>query len=219
MSSEGPLHERFGRLFPAGSVLFNEGDPGHDMYVVHSGLVQLTRKLRGNDSLLANLGPGEFFGEMAIVNNRPRSATALALADTTALVIDQRTFEVMIRRNTEIAVRLVRKLANRLDQANAQIEVLLMRDLNHRVAHYLRRIAETMGVPDGAGLRVAITATDLSNRIDADRVQCEEALDRLAKARLIDHDRAGGTISISEVGRLDEFLQFLEMKERFGDTT
>ena len=211
------LVERFGRSFSAGTVLFREGDPGFDMFVIHSGRVQLTRRLRQQEAVIANLPAGEFFGEMAIVNNRPRSATATVIEDATLLVIDQRTFEAMIRGNAEIAVRIIKKLAGRLDQANAQVEVLLLRDVNHRLVHYLRRIAETQGSPDGTGVRIELTAEELADRIGVDGPQIEDALERLARARLVARDEGGSGLTIAEVGRLDDFLDFLEMKERFGD--
>src|SRR5438105_12720146 len=87
--------ERFGKTFPAGTILFSEGDDGEEMYVIQSGRVQLTRMVRGREAHLATLPPGEFFGEMAIVNNQPRSATATVLEDAHLLVIDARTFEAM----------------------------------------------------------------------------------------------------------------------------
>jgi CRP-like cAMP-binding protein len=217
MSGEGTLLERFGRSFAAGTVLFREGDPGFDMFVIQSGRVQLSRHLRQHDAVIATLTAGDFFGEMAIVNNRPRSATATVTEDAVLLVIDQRTFEAMIRGNAEIAVRIIRKLAGRLDQANAQVEVLLLRDVNHRLAHYLRRIAETNAVRDGAGLRIDLGVDEIADRIGLDRAQTQEALDKLARARLVHRNPDGKSLMIAEVGRLDDFLEFLEMKERFGD--
>ncbi len=216
MSEGGGLLERFGRSYPAGSVLFREGDPGFDMFVIHSGRVQLSRRLRHQETVIATLPPGEFFGEMAIVNNRPRTATATVVEDSVLLVIDQRTFEAMIRGNAEIAVRIIRKLAGRLDQANAQVEVLLLKDVNHRLAHYLRRLAVSGAAQEAAGLRIDLTVDELADRVGLDRAQLEDALDKLARARLIERNPDGKSLVIAEVGRLDDFLDFLEMKERFG---
>ena len=129
------LIERFGRSVPAGQVLFREGDPGTEMFVIQSGRVRLTRTIRGQDKLLAELGPGEFFGEMSIINDKPRTATAVIAEDAQLLVLDPKTFEAMIKANTEIAVRMIKKLAKRLDDANAQIENLLLGDANSRIAH------------------------------------------------------------------------------------
>src|SRR6266568_7505356 len=134
---------RLARQFPAGTVLFREGYAGREMYVVHSGKVELTRRMRDRDGHLLFVPPGEFFGEMAIVNNRPRSATATVVEDTDLLVIDARTFETMIRAKAEIAVRMIQLLAARLEHANQQIELLLLRDADHRVVHLLAHHAGT----------------------------------------------------------------------------
>src|SRR5450432_315206 len=105
------LLDKFGKFYPAGTVLFREGDPGREMFVIHSGKVELTRRMKDRDALLALLPAGEFFGEMAIVNNRPRSASATVREDSWLLVIDSRTFEAMIRGKAEIAVRMIKSMA------------------------------------------------------------------------------------------------------------
>ena len=76
------LIERFGRNVTAGQVLFHEGEPGKEMYVVQSGKVNITKNVRDTEKVLATLGPGEFFGEMSILNNKPRSAGASPTSNT-----------------------------------------------------------------------------------------------------------------------------------------
>src|SRR5512138_2181552 len=132
-----PLFQRFGKEFPRGSVLFREGEPGKDMYVVQAGRVNVSKNVGDVEKILASLGPGEFLGEMSILNNKPRSATAICAEPSKLLVIDAKTFEAMIRGNAEIAVRMIKKLADRLAQANEQIENLLFADASSRVVHYL----------------------------------------------------------------------------------
>ncbi len=208
------LFEKFGRTFPTGTVLFREGDPGEEMYVIQTGRVQLTRRVRGREAHLATLPPGEFFGEMAIVNNRPRSATAIVTDEAQLLVIDGRTFEAMVRGNAEIALRFIKKLAARLAQANSQVEVLLLQDLNHRVAHHLRHLAETRGSTDGPGVRVAVSVDDIAETVGAKFADVDNCLRGLEQAKLL--TREGDAVHIAEVGKLDQFLEFLEMKENFG---
>jgi len=206
--------ERFGKTFPAGTVLFSEGDEGEEMYVIQSGRVQLTRNVRGRQAHLATLPPGEFFGEMAIVNNQPRSATATVLEDAHLLVIDARTFEAMVRGNSEIAMRFIKKMAGRVALANAQVEMLLLADLNHRLTHHLRYLAETQGVADGPGVRIDASVEELAAGVGAAPQQVAASLKRLEQARLISMEL--GTITVAEPGKLDQFLDFLDMKERFG---
>ncbi len=222
----GTLYERFGRAAPAGTVLFREGEPGHDMYVIQAGRVELLRRVKDRESVLAVLPPGEFFGEMAILNNRPRSATAIVVEDARLLVIGPRTFEAMIRGSAEIAVRMIKKLAGRLEQGNQQIETLLLRDANHRVGHVLRKVAESLGRQSDGGVYIPISLGELAGRVGLQDHEVAEVLERLAQAKLImmvdpEHALEGEEQSgyvIPEVGRLQDFLEFLEMKERFGQS-
>jgi CRP-like cAMP-binding protein len=214
MSAEEALFQRFGKDIPKGTVLFREGDPGKEMYVIQSGKVAISKKVRDVEKVLALLGPGEFFGEMAIISNKPRNASAIIEEEARLLVIDPRTFESMIRGNAEIAVRMIKKLSARLGQANAQVETLLKQDLNHRIVHELRVLADAQGQPDGPGVRIDISIEELAVAVGAKPKEVRDGLDRLEKARLL--DKQVGTIFIAEVGKLGEFLEFLEMRERFG---
>src|SRR5436305_14403945 len=126
MAGEDQLFQRFGREFPKGHILFREGEPGGEMFVVQSGKVNITKKVRETEKILATLGAGEFFGEMAILNNKPRSAGAVMADNGKLLVIDPRTFEGMIRGNVEIGVPLLNKLSDRLQAADEQTGTLLL---------------------------------------------------------------------------------------------
>ena len=214
------LLERFGKFYPTGTILFREGDTGTDMFVIHSGRVELTRRMKDRDTVLALLPPGEFFGEMAVVNNRPRSATATVREDAWLLVIDSRTFEAMIRGKAEIAVRMIKAMAGRLERANQQIELLLLKDTNHRVVHCLRQLADQGTPVQGGGLFIPITVQALAGRVALEDAQVLEVLTRLRQARLVlGAEEAGMTgegFVLPEVGRLLDFLEFLEMKERFS---
>src|SRR5512145_374583 len=135
--ADDPLFQRFGKEFAQGTVLFREGEPGKEMYVVQQGRVTVSKRVGDVEKILTSLGPGEFLGEMSILNGKPRSATATCAEASRLLVIDAKTFEAMIRSSAEIAVRLIQKLAERLRQADEQIENLLLSDASTRVVHFL----------------------------------------------------------------------------------
>src|SRR5260370_13825056 len=97
MAGEDALFQRFGKEFKRGHVLFREGEPGKEMYVIQAGKVNITKTVRDTEKILATLGAGEFLREMAILNNEPRSAGATVADDAKLLVIDTTTFEAMIR--------------------------------------------------------------------------------------------------------------------------
>jgi CRP-like cAMP-binding protein len=210
------LFERFGREFPVGTVVFQEGDVGNEMYVIQSGKVDITKRSRDVEKVLVTLGPGAFFGEMAIINNKPRSASAVVVEEARLLVIGPKTFDAMIRGNAEIAVRMIKILAQRLQEADEQIENLMIKDANSRVVHILTHLA-AKGRQVAGGILVEVSAADLATKVGLKTSEVSEVLGKLLKAKLIRVDEASGGTLIHDVNRLREFLEFLEMKEKFGD--
>jgi CRP/FNR family cyclic AMP-dependent transcriptional regulator len=214
--SDDPLFQRFGKEFPGGTVLFREGDEGREMFVVNAGSVTITKRVGEVEKILSRLGAGEFLGEMAILNNKPRSATAVCAEDCRLLVIDAKTFEAMIRSNSEIAVRLIKKLSDRLAEANEQIENLLLTDAASRVVHWLAVAAERGG-RTAAGLKIDMPPRDLAARVGVKPDQADEALMKLLKAKIISVHPDG--FVVPDVAKLRHFLEFLQMKAQFGDAT
>ena len=217
-----PMLERYARDYEPGTVLFREGDPGDVMYVIHSGQVEISRMIGDKRQTLAVLPPGEFFGEMAIINNRPRSATATVRQRARLIVIDSETFEAMLRGKTEIAVRMIKALAERLERANQQIELLLLKNSNHRVVMCLRQLAEEHQVDGYAGVYIPSSHDELARRVALPPEEVLDVLQRLALARLVVHAPEAGVEGdgyvIPEVGRLLEFLEFLELRDRYGES-
>ena len=107
-----------------GEMIYVEGDLGSEMYVVQSGAVRIYRTLGGVKQELAIMEKGDFFGEIAVLEGLPRTASAEALDTSEIIEINSATFDTMIRANIEIAVRMLRKLSNRLQEANRKIELL-----------------------------------------------------------------------------------------------
>ncbi len=200
---------RLGREFSPGDILFREGDSGDVMYVIQSGAVRIHKNVSGQDKLLAVLGPGEFFGEMALLNGKPRSATAEVIDPTRCLVIDSRTLEEMVAKNAEIALRLIKKLAKRLDSADSLIEVLLHKDPKARVLLSLSRHAEGFGeeMADG-GLRVRTTTREIAREVAVDERLAEEMMSRVRRLGIAHEDL--DSIVVTDLVRLRDFLEFLE---------
>jgi CRP-like cAMP-binding protein len=213
--ADDQLFHKFGREFAKGAVLFREGDLGKEMYVIQSGQVAISKHVRDVEKVLATLGPGEFFGEMALISNKPRTATATVAEAARCLVIDPKTFEAMVRGNAEIAIRMIKKLADRLQDADQQIENLLLRDVNSRVVHSLAHAAQTRGKSVPGGTKVEFTLGALSATLGITEGQLAAVLEKLTRARIGVLEPDG--IVVAEPKKLREFLEFLEMKEKFGD--
>jgi hypothetical protein len=105
----------------SGQFIFREGQAGDDMYIIESGLVEIVRQVRGNDPI-AVLEPGDFFGEMAILEDQPRFASARARGNCRLLKIDRAAFGELLQQNFEIAVRIMRKLAMRLRRTEQNLQ-------------------------------------------------------------------------------------------------
>ncbi|MEK6777818.1 MAG: Crp/Fnr family transcriptional regulator [bacterium] len=211
------LFEKYGEIIPRGNVLFYEGDNGQQMYIIQSGKIRISKRVRNVEKTLVILGKGEFFGEMAILNNRPRSATATIVEDSKLLIIDRRTFETMIRNNSEIAIRIIKKLAARLQQADNQIENLLLKDNLSRMVNFLRRWAMEKGAPAAGEFSFAYLREDLAEGAGISVELFDEMLKKLSTANMI--HLSDGRITILNMEGLERFTRYLEMKDQFKDLT
>lgn len=209
-----PLFARYGRQYEPGDVLCREGDRGDEMFVIQSGAVRIVKDVGGKECVLAVLGAGEFLGELAILNGKPRTATAVVVEPTRCLSIDSRTLEQMVANNAEISMRLIKKLAKRLASADTLIEILMHQDPKARVMLALSRYAEAFGEPIAGGVRIRTTARLLADEVGVDPQVAEEVMVKLARLQLADEDKDG--IVVSDTGRLQDFLEFLEMPKKFG---
>ena len=190
-------------------MLFREGEPGLEMFVIQTGRVRISKVFPSGERTLAVIGPGEFFGEMAILNAKPRTATATALEPLHALVIDGRTFEAMVLGNGEIAVRMITRLARRLHSANAYIDILSRADPRARVILGLARAAEEYGERVTGGVRLAVSAGDLASMVGLDVDTVQSVLDRLLRVRLVRPAEDEGWL-LPDPSQLHAFVDALE---------
>jgi len=216
MNVDDTLFQRYGgKEVPAGTVLFREGETGKEMFVLQAGQVSIFKRIRDIEKVLAVFGPGEFFGEMAIISNKVRTASAIADKDSRLLVLDARTFEAMVRSNSEIATRMIRKLAERIADADAQIESLLLADPPSRIVHRILQACQSRGVSTPHGVEVQLSLKELPSELGVGDAVLGHWIYRLECMGLIvvGPDR----LVIPEPARLGEFLQYLDMRWKFGD--
>lgn len=99
---------------PAGTWIFRRGDPGETMFIIQEGEVELVREFGDHTQVLFRLGPGDFFGELAVLDSRPHTTSARAVADCRLLPVDAAAFDQLLRDYPEVSVRMLRALATRL---------------------------------------------------------------------------------------------------------
>lgn len=160
------------RRYPKDSVIFFEHDPGDSLYLIVSGRVRVTILADdGREIVLAVLGEGDFFGEMSLLDNEPRSATAIAMEDTEVLIIHQKEFFSIVEKRPPILIKLLSVISSRLRKANHQIGSLALLDVYGRVARVLLDLAQEQGtrLRDGRISFRRPTHQEIANMIGATR--------------------------------------------------
>lgn len=176
------------RRFSAGQVIFHHGDPGGLLYIIRKGKIKITYStLDGQEALLAILGTNDFFGELALLDEAPRSATAEALETTEALTLHREDFIHFIRNNPDFSLHVLQTLSQRIRNLNNQISDIFFLDLPARLARVLLNLAEQHGVqtPQGIYIEIALTQTDLAEMTGATRVSINKALGRFRREQWI----------------------------------
>ncbi|MFN3201787.1 MAG: Crp/Fnr family transcriptional regulator [Bradymonadia bacterium] len=203
------------RSFPAGSVLFREGDQSREMYVIVSGRVRISKQVRQVDKVIATLPVGEFFGEMATLNRHPRSATATVLEDAELLVVPPEAFDGLIHHRREVALKLIRRLADRLAQTNREMTLLMFRDPLSRVAHALRMLGQGEGQVFDGKLQVLYGITELAEKLGLAHHECAEILAQMAGQGVVSEANEAHVL-VSDPRRLERLVEYLDLKHEFG---
>jgi CRP/FNR family transcriptional regulator, cyclic AMP receptor protein len=129
MANDTSLFNKFGRTIKPGEIVFKEGDSGNEMFIIQNGKVRISKVIGNREHVLAVLVKGDFFGEMAIVNNVKRTATATAASHVNLLCFNREGFINMINKNAKIAVNIIDKLCRRLQNMNMQIQHILKKNV------------------------------------------------------------------------------------------
>ncbi|PYQ21158.1 MAG: Crp/Fnr family transcriptional regulator [Acidobacteria bacterium] len=171
-------HLALRKRYPKDTVIFFENEEGDFFFTILEGRVKVT--ILGDDGrevILSVLGPGDFFGEMALLDNEPRSATAIAVEETELLSLD----------NRSITTALIRVLSARLRRANHQISTLALLDVYGRVARVIVDMAREEGkrLRDGRIAFRRATHQEIANRIGTTRETVTRMLKDLERQGLI----------------------------------
>jgi CRP/FNR family transcriptional regulator len=152
-----------------GASVFREGDQGDQLYFIVSGKVKLGRTSPdGRESLLAILGPGELFGEMALFDPSPRTATATAVSETRLAGLKNESLNALLRTRPEVSAQLLQALARRLRRTNDSLSDLVFSDVPGRVAKALLDLADLVAHE--------LTQEELAQLVGASRETVNKAL-------------------------------------------
>jgi len=157
MKIEKSTFEKHVRLFDQGAVIFRENDEGSEMFIIIQGVVEI-RKTTGpaSSKILTTLHQGDMFGEMAIIEKQPRSATAVAVQPTRVLVLNEKLYDSMIGSNPDFARKMNKVLSERIRRADAIIQNIMTTNRQNQLWAGLVEYAKESGVATFKGNRVSV---------------------------------------------------------------
>jgi CRP/FNR family transcriptional regulator, cyclic AMP receptor protein len=211
---EGEELERFSRVavpraFPASTRVFHEGDHSDACYIVRSGSFRVTREHSdGRAITLATLGPGDIFGELAMLDGEVRSASVEALVDGELLALPASEVRALLARHPEITVKLVAALVRRLRTANERISRQSFQTVPSRVAGVLSQLvaeeAPRAAEPDGGGVTIRMNQADLAQLAGTSRESVSRFLADLERAGIVRPGR--GRVTVLDPDKLRNYI-------------
>lgn len=207
---EGEELERFShvavpRSFPAGTRVFHEGDSSDACYIVKEGSFRVTREHSdGRAITLATLGPGEIFGELAMLDGDSRSASAEALTDGELLALPANDVRSLLARHPEIALKLVAGLVRRLRAANVRLTKQSFQTVPSRVAGILAQLSREQGNGAGGEVTIRMNQTDLAQLAGTSRESVSRFLAELERAGVVRSGR--GRVTVLDPPKLRNYI-------------
>lgn len=183
------LSQSLGRqFFRQGMIIFHKGSPGDSLYIIESGKVRIFVLSEAGQEISINVyGPGEVFGELSVLDNRPRSAGSVALEPTVVHTLHRRDLMRHLDAQPRIAWSIIQVLTARLRYTSAYAESLSFLDIYGRVASKLLELAERYGVKgDGVEIDLRLTQAELAAWVSASRESVNKVLGTFRAQELIE---------------------------------
>lgn len=182
------------------------------MYVIKSGRVRLTKRIHDSEVVMEELDEGGFCGELAMLGTPRRPVTAVVSEDAKLIQVQTDQFEEMVRGNSDIALRMLKRLTQRLTEAQYRVSNLILRTNTGRVLHQLKAEAEQRG---GEVTAATPIPDDLADALAMEVGEVKQVLNELVRDELITIDERG-RFQILDPAAYDRYLRFLELQDRFG---
>jgi len=175
------------RAFGKGVIIFHEGSPGETMYLIESGKVRIFALTESGQEISVNIyGPGEVFGELAVLDALPRSAGAVAIEDTVCLTLQRDDLLQVLENCPRLALSIIKVLSARLRYTTRYVEGLAFLDVCGRVAAKLLELGERYGVKkDGIEIDLQLTQSELAGWVGTSRESANKVLRMFQEQRLI----------------------------------
>jgi CRP-like cAMP-binding protein len=202
---------RFARTFRSGEMIFSEYEPGDAFYMIQSGRVRLIKIVGTVEKTLDILEPSDMFGEMAILENSPRSATAIAIDNVIVLEFNRQNFEILMMGNPQLALMLLKMFAKRIFDSKRRFMILTLEDPHAKIADVFLMLDESSQNLDRSTERREFTATvdDVAHWAGMSINETTSILNRFVHQRRM--EMYPGRIVVSNIA---DFSRFVNSRRR-----
>lgn len=184
------VFERFAVTFQEGDVIFFEYEPGDRFYLIQSGRVKIVKIMGNIEKLIDILNPGEFFGEMAILEEAPRTATIIALEECSLLEFNKSNFASLVENNPQIGISLLKLFSRRIYDQKRRFQILTMNDIEGKIADVFLLLSEMQVTEesfDDMGVRdLEATPSDIAHWAGINTEDSMKILNRLQETGKIE---------------------------------
>ena len=204
--------DNFTRVYSDKSMLFCEHERGDEVFIVQNGRVQISKIVGDKELLLAVLGQGDVIGEMAILDNKPRNASAIAFGDTTVLVMNKENFFFMVQNNPQIVHKILALLSERIWVAYRQFENLAIKDDYKRImdAFMIQLEKQKINLEENKEFNLGLSPVDLLRLIGINEEKEDQFVDKILADK--NFNLLDNTIIVKD---LQEFAKGVESIRKF----
>jgi CRP/FNR family transcriptional regulator, cyclic AMP receptor protein len=187
------------RRIPRNKTIVEEGLPGDYMYIIREGRVSVSKLSDdGREKILEFLEEGDFFGEMSLLDNAPRSASVRALVETRILALSRKDFLAVLRRSPDLAMAVIQELTRRLRQIDEQASSLSFQRVKERTKGLLTRLAKDEAGRAGWRITPALTHQQIADMIGTSRETVTRALKGLKEHGWLEQEGKKYLVSVEE---------------------
>ncbi len=182
------LSQRFGKTFQNQDIIFAEYEPGDTFYLIQTGKVQIVKIMGDIEKTIDVLEPGEIFGEMAILENVPRSATAVAVGRVQALEFARENFQTLMQGNPQIALKLLKLFTKRIYDQKRRFMILTLTEVDAKVADVFLMLAEkeTAHLTNQENVEIHASIDDIAHWAGIPPEKCKTVIDHFITQGKVD---------------------------------
>jgi CRP-like cAMP-binding protein len=188
MKLEKATYSQYVKTFPPNATIFREGDEGREMFVIVDGAVEI-RKSTSSESAktLIELKKGDIFGEMSLIERKPRSATAITTGPTQLLCITEELFDTVLQKNPDFSRKIIRMLSERIRRANMIIKTIISTNKQNQLLAGLYEFADEQGTSTFKGWRMNVRRfTDwAAHTLGLTEYEIKSILESLKKKKIV----------------------------------